>query len=591
MLFNTHYDMLLLSIKLSKLFKIDSQNNKINFNNKNISDNDINNLITGLIYPDLPCSYYYIKEQKIQMEIRLCSIIQLAFLGKNMETAIKSQIEDSHNGKFSINHSMSYSENLDNEYIRDLIVARCIIILYSFFETGNFAYLGYLIHIIQDAYSTSHTNRIKLNSEKKNIRYSQKDVENKIKSTKFIKEDINLDNINIDYNNINRLIYYILDDDNNRKLLLDSIKSISANSNIENLDLTNFINLIIKLLLSLCNTDEKKLIMVKILFGWWEWHSDYYETISISNINPEIMIDGKIEITKIEQHSSKILQNITYKNLSHSLRRLYKIVTHYLYDNDIIERIYIQTGGKSSLSGLQPSASGKSSLSGLQPSASGSRLITSGLKDNTIKGLELEAKRLTNYFISSFLYYPKQDKETHKNKDCGYVLFANNEFLFTQAIIDIKIILELSLTEFYKYQANKTKDNAKESITKIYNYLINNTFYLFKSNDFPKINNDKSLSNNNWYTNLKCLYSSALVTTNNNIKSLILAINQVENNYKLNEQTIKIIESNFEIKNAEQETIEELEGGSIKIDKYNEYKQKYKIYKTKYILSQLNKLN
>jgi len=227
----------------------------------------------------------------------------------------------------------------------------------------------------------------------------------------------------------------------------------------------------------------------------------------------------------------------------------------------------------------------------LQPSASGSGLIKGRLRDNTIKGLELQAKRLANYFISSFLYYPKQDKETHKNKDCGYVLFANSEFLFTQTIIDIKIILELSLIEFYKYQANKTKDNAKESITKIYNYLINNTFYLCKSEDFSKINNDKSLSNNNWYTNLKCLSSSALVTTNNNIISFILAINQVEKNYKLNEETIKIIESNFENQNLEQGEIEELEGGSIKINKYNEYKQKYKIYKTKYILSQLNKLN
>ena len=75
MLFNTHYDMLLLSIKLSNLFNLDSSKLQIKFNDNNISDKNLNKLMTGLFYPDLPCSYFYIKDKKIEIEIRLCSIV------------------------------------------------------------------------------------------------------------------------------------------------------------------------------------------------------------------------------------------------------------------------------------------------------------------------------------------------------------------------------------------------------------------------------------------------------------------------------------------------------------------------------------
>jgi hypothetical protein len=510
--------MLLLAIKISNLFNLNESKLQIKFSDNNISDDNINKLITGLFYPDLPCSYFYIKEKKIEIELRLCSIVQLTTLGKNIETAIKSQMEDSHNGRFSINHSMSYDNNLNREYIRDLIVARCIIMLYSFFETKNFAFLGFLIHIIQDSYSQSHTSRnnYNLHTQKKTIIYNKSQVKEKLESANFIRDSIDLQNIIINYDNINKLLYYVLDNDNNRKLLLQSINSISTD-NIDNVDITSFINIIIKLLLSLFdNNNNKKLELIHILFGWNHFlHKTIFsnistdEKISDKNVNNNILKKESnkliIDINKISSNQSNILQNIKYENLSHSLRRLYKLTTNYLYNDNIIERIYSQNGG--------------------------------GVYSQN----NINTKR---YYIDSFLYYPLQNKEKHKTKDCGYVLIKKNPYFFIQTVIDTKTILELCLTEFYKYNINPTKENAKESITKIYNYLINNTFYL---KDLKETNNDSNDSSNFFDIN-KCMLKSVISNTPNyTIKKILNDIKTTNTDYSLDQKIINDITSEINL--------------------------------------------
>ena len=61
MLLPTHYQLLILSIKKNDKFKI--INDTISFDGKNLKKDDIENIVKGLFYPDLPCSYFFIKDR------------------------------------------------------------------------------------------------------------------------------------------------------------------------------------------------------------------------------------------------------------------------------------------------------------------------------------------------------------------------------------------------------------------------------------------------------------------------------------------------------------------------------------------------
>ena len=533
MLFNTHYQILLLAIKSSKLFDIQKKN--INFNNNlNILDNDINNLIKGLFYPDLPCSYFYIKENRIKMEIKLCSILKLGTLGKNLETSIKSQIEESHNGRYSINHSMAYDPKLTNRQVRDAIIARCIVMLFSFFETKDFAFLGYIIHIIQDSYSPVHSYREELTNQeyesKKDTVFTINDITTNINNLKFISPEFTCDNIN--YTTISDLTYKLID--NNKSELLLSIKTINNNNDPTKLNISNFINKIIELFLSYCsNNSDSQLKMLYILLGYnknnistsfFNVFSD--EKVLFDKINPNIFISKKKEIdkTKIENNKTNILKNnIIYDNLSHTLRRIYKLITNSLYNDDIINIIF----------------------------------------KNQIGGQEYIEKK----YIKSFLYYPHQDQKKHAIKDCGYIQIEEYPQILLEVINNTQKILELCLTNYYNI--NNNNQSILNAIIDIYNILINDIFYM------SDINLDTQISiKNNDKKNFSIFDSRYL----NCMKENITITNQINN-----------INQIFTDSNSK--TINNL---SEKIQNYtniNKYKQKYKIYKTKYILLQLNKLN
>ena len=99
MLLTTHYQILLYSLKNNDMVK--KINEKLFYNNIEINLED---LVKGIFYPDLPCSYFFIKDNHIEMIPRLCSVLDLTSLGKNITTNVRSQIEESHNGRFSINY-------------------------------------------------------------------------------------------------------------------------------------------------------------------------------------------------------------------------------------------------------------------------------------------------------------------------------------------------------------------------------------------------------------------------------------------------------------------------------------------------------
>ena len=532
MLFNTHYQILLLAIKSIKFFNLKEDN--IIFNsNFNISNNDINNLIKGLFYPDLPCSYFYIKENRIKMEIKLCSILKLGTLGKNLETSIKSQIEESHNGRYSINHSMAYDPKLTNRQVRDAIIARCIVMLFSFFETKDFAFLGYIIHIIQDSYSPVHSYREELTTEevtyKQDIVNTINDISTNINNLKFISPEITCDNIN--YTTISDLTYKLID--NNKSELLLSIRTINNNNDPTKLNISNFINKIIELFLSYCsNNSNSQLKILYILLGYNKNNisnsllnvfSD--EKVSFNKINPKIFIKNKkiIDKTQIENNKTNILKdNIIYDNLSHTLRRIYKLITNSLYNDDIINIIF----------------------------------------KNQIGGQEYIKKK----YIKSFLYYPHQDQKKHAIKDCGYIQIEEYPQILLEVINDTKIILELCLTKFYNINNNESIINA---IIDIYNILINDIFYMSDINLDTQVsikNNDKkdfSILDSRY---LNCMKENITITNQKNDLSQIFT----DSNSKIIINLSKKIQNYINI---------------------NKYKYKYKIYKTKYILSQANKLN
>ena len=158
MLLSTHYQILLLAIKNNLNFRI-GKNKEIYFNDKKLLEKDIEELVKGLFYPDLPCSYFFIKDNHIEIKTRLCSVLDLTSLGKNIKKNVRSQLEESHNGRYSINHSMSDNPNKTNLEIRDIIIARCIIIFYMFLETKDYSFIGMLLHPIQDSYSPVHSYR------------------------------------------------------------------------------------------------------------------------------------------------------------------------------------------------------------------------------------------------------------------------------------------------------------------------------------------------------------------------------------------------------------------------------------------------
>ena len=156
MLLTTHFKIFVEALKQNGYIY---QDELLKLGDIQLNDDNIRQFSKGLFFPDLPCAYFYLDKGQLEMFIKLCSATKLVTLGKNTENTVSSQIEESHNGKFSINHSMATNDYDTNENVRLEIVRRCCIIGFKFLTTKDFAYLGYLTHVIQDSYSPGHTFR------------------------------------------------------------------------------------------------------------------------------------------------------------------------------------------------------------------------------------------------------------------------------------------------------------------------------------------------------------------------------------------------------------------------------------------------
>jgi flagellin-specific chaperone FliS len=270
-------------------------------------------------------------------------------------------------------------------------------------------------------------------------------------------------------------------------------------------------------MLSKCDSPDRQISVLNLLLGYPDGliKDSFFtilsneEKVPLKNINKKILLDNKINKDTITANINNILLPITiYEDLSHNLRRIYKICMNSLFNSDVLERIKkLQSGG------------------------------TNG-----------------NYNIKSFLYYPNQNHDTHTIKDCGYIQLKYYKNTFLQSLEDTKYILNFCLGSIQNVSDNKS---IITSITKLYNFLINNTYNMSEEDLGKKVslsNNDKLEFNKLNQKFIKCMGDN-----------LSLGIKNFKPDYN------KIFDDLTNIDNE------------IPLTKL-EYKQKYLKYKQKYLM-------
>lgn len=425
MLLPTHYKIFITAL-LKIGFKLEGDSLK--FNNIIFKDEDFKKISKGLFFPDLPCAYFYIDKNGIDMMIKLCSITKLAFLGKMTNTYVSSQLEESHNGYYSINHSMASNMDDTNEITRMEIIKRCCILAYKYLESHDYTFLGYLLHIIQDSYSPGHTYRVPLTEPKKNISMDYKNIITQLKTIKNI-QNFKIDD-KINASTVTKLVYKMLSQEKNINSIMEIVNKMSNNNenDKENVDYSEIMNLIVKLILEEITKNDEKIQIAKILLNDnTKIINDYFiikKKLS-SNIDYVLLID------KISTTNTKIFKDIIiYSKFPHNLTRLYKLVMNSMYTQINLKKMEnLQNGGSDNITDK-------------------------------------------NYYIKLFLFYPKQDAGKHGIKDCYGILKTkyNESQLYKSAVNDTIEILKIMLIN--------PVENIITTIEKLFNHLINHTYYI-----------------------------------------------------------------------------------------------------------------
>jgi hypothetical protein len=136
-----------------------------------IGSEHVNKLMlkSGLIYPDMPCSKYGLKDNHVIIHrMQICSMFKLTrVISKSNEM---DEIFQSHNGMYAFLHAMTYDPKKDVKTVRIRIVRMmmvyAILALYDMYaydikpkKSPNIFWIGMIMHTIQDSYSNAHTIR------------------------------------------------------------------------------------------------------------------------------------------------------------------------------------------------------------------------------------------------------------------------------------------------------------------------------------------------------------------------------------------------------------------------------------------------
>lgn len=128
-------------------------------------------ILKGLIYVDLPCGVYELTKDKknyIFHSKTLCSSIKILNILNDVPTRGNVNIFQYHRGHFAYLHSMTTDPENTNRKIRDKIITSIIgYALLAIYDDKiydkniypNAMWIGFILHIITDSYSPSHTIR------------------------------------------------------------------------------------------------------------------------------------------------------------------------------------------------------------------------------------------------------------------------------------------------------------------------------------------------------------------------------------------------------------------------------------------------
>jgi hypothetical protein len=485
----------------------------------NIKNNDIDLLFNGLIFPDLTCGTFYIENNRINPQLTICKTTKLKLA--NTEKNIDSQLFQSHNDYYAINHSMANNIKLTNLETRNLIIERILSLAYEFLEYNKFDFLGYIIHIIQDSWSGGHVSRSQNKSENTlflNINQILPEIKNTNNITYILNEE------NLSYKNIANIINIILNEENNINLLLQYVK--------ENKSIRDLINIIIDMLITILketNFDNQK---INIFLN-----NIIYDKSITNIINKKYIVDKKLNIENYNNNLD-ILNDLKYDDIPKKFLRIYKLIMNRLFTIQNLKNISSTYGNE--------------------------------LEEQNFSKLNFVTNNIIPQ-ISSFRYYVTQDHKIHILSDCkkNFAMYETSNYKY--AIIDTLNIFNILLS-------TNSSNNTKLII--LANYLLNYTYSLNKLNKNITIEKSdiqtnidiklKKVSHTNIF---KCISKSAgylfgIKPNNKNIKKYFKHFNKKKDLLYNNNDTFN---------NSENEEDPEMSGGRdlYYYNKYLKYKKKY----------------
>lgn len=448
MLLQTHHKLLNIALYLltNKIIKPESKSKpkskslQLNIYNNNILTYNISNradisydydsiildvnmmisLFEGLNFPDMSCDIFHISEGIIKPELKICKLTKFNLDDKNAD----SQLYESHNGFFSINHSMTYSETITNRDVLNNIIMRIIALSNYFIDTKNYKYLGYIIHIIQDSWANGHINRY--NKLKYNIDIQTiNNITNLINDFEYkIEYDIN--SIKLIYTEFPKIIRYLLSIKENVIKLFEIIKN-------EDFTLTKILNKIFEMIIKIehYTVDQINILLNDLIIVKGKKQTNFEKYINkkyiiITEKNNKI-IGKNINITE-KNIPDFFLEDIKYDSFPTKIRRVYKMTMNYLFTYQELNKI-------------------------------------DKIKENPTINLH---KQFVPPIIN-FRYYLNQNHDRHMMGDCEIFydkLYSVN--IYKYVVIDSANIINILLN---------TKNTKLQKIINLYNYLINYTYH------------------------------------------------------------------------------------------------------------------
>jgi len=429
---------------------------------------DYNDLVKGLFYPDLPCGYFYIEDKQIRMDLRLCFGLNILTVGHFTNEYIRSQTEDSHNGVFAINHSMANDKNMTNEDTQNEILRRCITLAYLFLNTHNYAFLGYILHIVQDSWAPGHTYREHCNKTS-NIVGKLPYIINKLNKKTVTEEYFHISEP-ITAKHVTDCLFFALEKQQNIAKILQ-IVSDTSNNDKTMMNYSPIMNEIIVMLLQTpklcsCDKDQKH---VNIDFINRILSVGILEKSALSNINDNYVENSFFTsslkyddiLTDLQKNTLKLFKdNVTYDKFNTNMTRLYKLCMNSILTYDVFQSI--------------------------------ASLLTGTIEAPTQQIIPEDVNRM---YIKHFLYYLDQDSKLHAAKDCETVLTTTYQRtkIFDYAIKDTSEIIKILLNGIHQMNDANKNDILRTTIEQFYNFLVNYTLYIAEENknlSFNKTNVD-----------------------------------------------------------------------------------------------------